>query len=150
EALTEKAVEVWTREDAHRTKNMVENSGESMDGYREAMVSRVRTMHASIARLLKSYPIVIGTELPNLFIFDRYKGKEFLYRDILRLIYDFVVARETPAGLEVAIVDFKTGQTPTLQNMEKDVQVRLYDHVVREAWASLPVPFATGARRKVV
>jgi hypothetical protein len=107
-------------------------------------------MHAVAADILKVYPIAVGTELSNMLVFDNYKKGAPDNRDILRLIFDFVVARETPNGLEVGIVDFKTGQTPTLQNLEKDVQVQLYDLAVRKMWPTLSVPYgATGERRKV-
>ena len=111
----------------------------------------MRTMHAVTADILKVYPIAIGTELSNMLVFDNYKKGVADNRDILRLIFDFVVAREMPDGtLEVAVVDFKTGQTPTLQNLEKDVQVQLYDLAIRKMWPKISIPFgALGVRRPV-
>ncbi|MFA6002622.1 MAG: PD-(D/E)XK nuclease family protein [Elusimicrobiota bacterium] len=139
----------WAYEDSLRVRNMVDRPGHTMDGYREVMEARLRTMHKTVAELLQAYPIVLGTELPNLFVIDRYKKGQLEHRDVLRLIYDFVAARETPDGLEVMVLDFKTGQTPTLQNLEKDVQVQLYDIAVRQLWANVPVPYVSGAARKV-
>jgi uncharacterized protein YodC (DUF2158 family) len=139
----------WAREDGDRTKNMLDKPGESMAGFYEVMEARLRTMHAVAADLLKVYPIAVGTEIPNLFVIDRHKkGVGFEHRDIFRLIFDFVVARQTPEGLEVVVVDFKTGQTPTLQNLEKDTQVQLYDMVVRELWESLTLPFGGTGKSK--
>jgi len=149
EALVTRGNRNWAREDGARIKNMVEHPGETMDGYREVMEARLRTMHKTVSDILQRYPIAIGTELPNLFVRERFKKGQLVYRDVLRLIYDFVVARETPQGLEVAIVDFKTGQTPSLQNLDKDVQVQLYDIAARALWKNLPLPYASGALRAV-
>jgi len=145
------AEKIWLREEADRTGKNIDRPGENLAGFHEVMVGRMRTMHAVTADILKVYPIAIGTELSNMLVFDNYKKGVPDNRDILRLIFDFVVAREMPDGtLEVAVVDFKTGQTPTLQNLEKDTQVQLYDLAVRKMWPTISVPYgASGERRKV-
>ncbi|MBI5624227.1 MAG: hypothetical protein HY924_10640 [Elusimicrobia bacterium] len=150
EALVARAQLIWKHEDAERSKNLLRGSGESMADHQATMELRMRTMHAIVADIVKKFPIVIGTELPNLRVFERYKKGELQARDILRMVYDFVAARETPEGLEVMIVDFKTGQTKTNQTFDKDVQVQLYDLVPRLAWSTLATPYGvSGALRKV-
>jgi len=144
------AEKIWLREEAERTGKNIEHPGENLAGFHEVMKGRMRTMHKVTADILKVYPIAVGTELSNMLVFDNYKKGVADNRDILRLIFDFVVARETPSGLEVAVVDFKTGQTPTLQNLEKDVQVQLYDLAVRKMWPKISIPYgALGERREV-
>ncbi len=144
------AERIWLHEEAQRTGKNLDRPGENLAGFHEVMKGRLRTMHAVAADILKVYPIAVGTELANMLVFDHYKKGVYDNRDILRLIFDFVVARETPQGLEVVVVDFKTGQTPTLQNLEKDVQVQLYDLAVRKMWPKLSIPYgATGERREV-
>ncbi len=144
------AKKIWDREEAEREGNALDRPGEQIAGFYEVMQGRLKTMHAVAADMLKVYPIAVGTELTNMLVFDNFKKGVPDNRDILRLIFDFVVARETPEGLEVVIVDFKTGQTPTLQNLEKDVQVQLYDTAVRKMWPQLSLPYgATGQAAKV-
>ncbi|MBI2789213.1 MAG: PD-(D/E)XK nuclease family protein [Elusimicrobia bacterium] len=145
------AERIWLREEADRTGKNIDRPGENLAGFHEVMVGRMRTMHAVTADILKVYPIAIGTELSNMLVFDNYKKGVPDNRDILRLIFDFVVAREMPDGtLEVAVLDFKTGQTPTLQNLEKDTQVQLYDLAIRKMWPKISVPYgALGERRQV-
>ncbi|MCM2303361.1 MAG: PD-(D/E)XK nuclease family protein [Elusimicrobia bacterium] len=145
------AEKIWLHEESQREGRNIDRPGENLAGFHEVMVGRMRTMHAVTADILKVYPIAVGTELSNMLVFDNYKKGVPDNRDILRLIFDFVVAREMPDGtLEVAVVDFKTGQTPTLQNLEKDTQVQLYDLAVRKMWPTLSVPYgANGERRKV-
>lgn len=142
----------WRHEEASRTKKMIDKPGETLAGYHEVMVSRLRTMHTVTADILKQYPIVIGTELPNLFVINRYdKTKTMSHRDILRLVFDFAVARETPEGLEVMVVDFKTGQTPSIQTLGKDTQYQLYDLGSRALWKEMGVPYGlAGEQKKVV
>jgi hypothetical protein len=152
EETVEVARRIWEHEADATVKNLLTRPGESLAGYYETVEMRLRAMHAIVVDVLKEYPIAVGTELPNMFVFDRYKkGGERERRDILRLIFDFVVARETADGkLEIAIVDFKTGQVPTLQNLEKDTQVQLYDMIVRRMWKRLPLPYGgTGTAREV-
>jgi hypothetical protein len=144
------AKKIWDREEAEREGNALDRPGEQIAGFYEVMQGRLKTMHAVAADMLKVYPIAVGTELTNMLVFDNFKKGVPDNRDILRLIFDFVVARETPEGLEVVIVDFKTGQTPTLQNLEKDVQVQLYDTAVRKMWPTLSLPYGgTGEAKKV-
>ncbi|MBI5881680.1 MAG: PD-(D/E)XK nuclease family protein [Elusimicrobia bacterium] len=151
DALVRKALAIWAREDAERSKNLMTHPGESMADHQATMELRMRTMHAMVADIVKAYPIVIGTELPNLRVFERYKKGALAARDVLRMVYDFVVARETPEGLEVVVVDFKTGQTKSNQTFDKDVQVQLYDLVPRLAWPTLSAPYGVGgALSKVV
>jgi hypothetical protein len=150
DALVAKAVQIWTHEDAERSKNLLTRPGQSMADHQATMELRMRTMHAIVADIVRQYPIAIGTELPNLIVFDRIKKGSLEARDVLRMVYDFVVARETPEGLEVVIVDFKTGQTKTNQTFDKDVQVQLYDLVPRLAWPTIAAPYGVGgALRKV-
>lgn len=145
------AEKIWLHEESMREGRNIDHPGENLAGFHEVMVGRMRTMHAVTADILKVYPIAIGTELSNMLVFDNYKKGKPDNRDILRLIFDFVVAREMPDGtLEVVVVDFKTGQTPTLQNLEKDTQVQLYDMAVRKMWPTISVPYgANGERRQV-
>jgi hypothetical protein len=145
------AEKIWLHEESMREGKNIDHPGENLAGFHEVMVGRMRTMHAVTADILKVYPIAIGTELSNMLVFDNYKKGKPDNRDILRLIFDFVVAREMPDGtLEVVVVDFKTGQTPTLQNLEKDTQVQLYDMAVRKMWPMISVPYgANGERRQV-
>jgi hypothetical protein len=147
------ARDIWEHEaSAAQATNLLGRAGESLAGFYETVELRLRAMHQVAADVLKVYPIALGTELPNMVVLDRYKkGGEPDHRDIFRLIFDFVVARKTADGkLEMAIVDFKTGQVPTLQSLEKDTQVQLYDLLVRRMWKSLPVPYGgTGERQEV-
>lgn len=147
----EAAEKIWLHEESRRTGKNIDRPGENLAGFHEVMRGRMRTMHAVTADILKVYPIAIGTELSNMLVFDNYKKGVPDNRDILRLIFDFVVAREMPDGtLEVAVVDFKTGQTPTLQNLEKDTQVQLYDLAIRKMWPKISIPYgALGERRPV-
>lgn len=145
------AEKIWLHEESMREGRNIDHPGENLAGFHEVMVGRMRTMHAVTADILKVYPIAVGTELSNMLVFDNYKKGVPDNRDILRLIFDFVVAREMPDGtLEVAVVDFKTGQTPTLQNLEKDTQVQLYDLAVRKMWPTLSVPYGANGERKPV
>ena len=151
EALHAKAMELWRHEDNERVKHLLETSGETLGGYLEAMEFRLKTMHASTAHVLKTHPIVIGTELPTLMVAQRYKKGETLHRDIFRGLYDFVVARKVKGGLEIAVVDFKSGQTPTMQTLANDTQVQLYDIVSRTLWHSMGLPYGvTGVNAKKV
>ncbi|MBI3566568.1 MAG: PD-(D/E)XK nuclease family protein, partial [Elusimicrobia bacterium] len=147
------ARKIWEVEVGKGTgKNLLGRPGESLAGLYETVEQRLRAMHQIAEDVLKVYPIAVGTELPNLVVADRLKkGGAADHRDVFRLIFDFVVARETKDGkLEVVIVDFKTGQVPTLQNLEKDTQVQLYDLLVRRMWPTMRLPYGgTGAFREV-
>ncbi|MDE2490016.1 MAG: hypothetical protein KGM24_04165, partial [Elusimicrobia bacterium] len=146
------ARKIWEEESGKSAANSLTRTGESLAGFYETVEQRLRAMHAVVVDVLKVYPIAVGTELPNLFVIDRYKkGGALDRRDVFRLIFDFVVARETADGkLDIAVVDFKTGQVPTLQNLEKDTQVQLYDMLVRRMWKTLPLPYGgTGTPREV-
>ncbi len=145
-----KAVEIWNHEESGRTQHVLEEAGYSMGDFQTTVELRVGKMHEMASELLKAYPIVVGTELPNLHVFDRFKKGAATGRDILRLIYDFVIARETPEGLEVMVVDFKSGQSATTQTFDKDTQVQLYDLVPRRAWRELPVPYGVNGEMKKV
>ena len=152
EETVETARGIWEREARGSAKNLLGHPGDSLAGFYETVEQRLRAMHQVAADVLKVYPIAVGTELPNMFVVDRFKkGGLPDHRDIFRIIFDFVVAREGADGkLEVVIVDFKTGQVPTLQNLEKDTQVQLYDLLVRRMWRKLPLPYGgTGVRRDV-
>ncbi len=153
EELVQTARGIWEQEVTKGSaKNLLGRPGESLAGFYETVEQRLRAMHGIAAGVLKTYPIAIGTELPNLVVLERWKkGGVQDHRDIFRLIFDFVVARETADGkLEIVIVDFKTGQIPTLQNLEKDTQVQLYDLLVRKMWPTLRVPYgATGTPREI-
>ncbi|OGR92519.1 MAG: hypothetical protein A2V88_05705 [Elusimicrobia bacterium RBG_16_66_12] len=143
---------IWEKEANGSAKNLLGRPGESLAGFYETVEQRLRAMHRIAADVLKVYPIAVGTELPNMVVAERWKkGGVADHRDIFRLIFDFVVARETKDGrLEVAVIDFKTGQVPTLQNLEKDTQVQLYDLLVRRMWKTLRLPYgATGEAREV-
>ncbi|MFH1725159.1 MAG: PD-(D/E)XK nuclease family protein [Elusimicrobiota bacterium] len=151
EELIAKSHEIWRMEDNQRIKHLLDRPGESTAGYMEAMEKRLRSMHAATAHILERYPIAVGTELPNLFVQQRYKKGERTHRDIFRFIFDFVVARETEEGLELVVVDFKSGQTSTMQTLAKDIQAQLYDVLVRKLWPTLSVPYgANGKLAKVV
>lgn len=154
EETVAKGREIWEHEaGAAGAKNMLGRPGESLAGFYETVEMRLRAMHGVAASVLQTYPIAVGTELVNMAVLPRYKKGAPDGRDIFRLIFDFVVARETKDGkLEMVIVDFKTGQVPTLQSLEKDTQVQLYDLLVRKMWKVLPVaPYgANGERREVV
>ena len=143
--------EIWEHEAKGSAKNLLGRPGESLAGFYETVEQRLRAMHQIAADVLKVYPIAVGTELPNMVVLDRYKKGSVDGRDIFRLIFDFVVARQGADGkLEVVIVDFKTGQVPTLQSLEKDTQVQLYDLLVRRMWKELPLPYGgTGAKNEV-
>ncbi|MFA5140803.1 MAG: PD-(D/E)XK nuclease family protein [Elusimicrobiota bacterium] len=144
-----RALEIWRREDTAAAAHLLEGPGETMSGYLEAMDKRLASMHASLAALLADYPIVIGTEVPNLAVLERSKDGPSA-RDILRGIYDLVVARQTSEGLEVRVVDYRTGQAPSIQSLYKDLQVLIYDLLARTLWRVLPLPYsAAGALKKV-
>ena len=148
EETVEVARGIWEHEARGSAKNLLGRPGESLAGFYETVEMRLRAMHEVAAEVLQVYPIAIGTELANMVVVDRWKKGGMDRRDVFRLIFDFVVARKTAEGkLEVAIVDFKTGQVPTLQSLEKDTQVQLYDLLVRRMWKELPVLYgATGER----
>ena len=152
EETVEIARGIWETEARGSAKNLLTRSGQSLAGYYETVEQRLRAMHAIAADVLKVYPIAVGTELPNMYVIDRLKkGGVPDHRDIFRIIFDFVVARQGADGkLEVVVVDFKTGQVPTLQNLEKDTQSQLYDLLVRRMWRKLPLPYGgTGVRQDV-
>ncbi|HWX08591.1 MAG TPA: PD-(D/E)XK nuclease family protein, partial [Gaiellaceae bacterium] len=146
--------QIWEHEAAAAgAKNLLGRPGESLAGFYETVEMRLLAMHSVAADVLKTYPIAVGTELANMVVVPRFKKGGLDGRDIFRLIFDFVVARETKDGkIEMVIVDFKTGQVPTLQSLEKDTQVQLYDLLVRQMWKELPVaPYGgNGVRREVV
>jgi hypothetical protein len=122
---------------------MLERPRESTLGYRDAMEARMFTMYEELRRTLKLYPIALGTELPNLMVVDRYnKEGEPTHRDVFRGLFDLVVAKRVKDGLEVFVTDFKTGQTPALQHMAKDLQVLLYDFFSRKLWPTVNVPYS--------
>ncbi|MDE2511039.1 MAG: PD-(D/E)XK nuclease family protein, partial [Elusimicrobia bacterium] len=151
EETVEVARGIWEHEARGSAKNLLGRSGESLAGFYETVEMRLRAMHQIAADVLKVYPIAVGTELPNMVVVDRYKKGTVDGRDIFRLIFDFVVARKGADGkLEIVIVDFKTGQVPTLQSLEKDTQVQLYDLLVRKMWKELPLPYGgTGEKAAV-
>lgn len=152
EETVEMGRRIWEKEANGSAKNLLGRPGESLAGFYETVEQRLRAMHQIAADVLKVYPIAVGTELPNMVVSERWKkGGVADHRDIFRLIFDFVVARETKDGkLEVVVVDFKTGQVPTLQNLEKDTQVQLYDLLVRRMWKTMRLPYgATGTAREV-
>ena len=141
--------EIWENEIRGSTKNLLGSPGESLAGFHETVELRLRAMHRFVDYVLKLYPIAVGTELPNMVVIDRFKrGGAAVGRDIFRVIFDFVVARETADGkLEVAVLDFKTGEISGRQSLEKNTQVRLYDLLVRRMWRRLPLPYGgTGER----
>jgi hypothetical protein len=151
EETVEVARGIWEHEAKGSAKNLLGRPGESLAGFYETVEMRLRAMHQIAADVLKVYPIAVGTELPNMVVLDRYKKGAVDGRDIFRLIFDFVVARKNADGkLEIVIVDFKTGQVPTLQSLEKDTQVQLYDLLVRKMWKELPLPYGgTGEKAAV-
>jgi hypothetical protein len=144
---------IWEHEAAAAgAKNLLGRPGESLAGFYETVEQRLRAMHEIAVEVLKTHPIAVGTELANMVVVERFKKGAVDGRDVFRLIFDFVVARETAEGkIELVIVDFKTGQVPTLQSLEKDTQVQLYDLLVRRMWKTLPVaPYGgNGVRREV-
>ncbi|HVE13771.1 MAG TPA: hypothetical protein VNI01_10290, partial [Elusimicrobiota bacterium] len=151
EELVAKAREIWDREDEASVGDMLKRAGRSMAESKATMENRLVHMYATLTDLLTRYPIVVGTELPNHFIFNRYKKGALDHRDILRFIFDLVVAREVAGGLELLVVDFKTGLNPALQGLSKSTQVQLYDLIVRQFWRTLPLPYGvTGAARDVL
>jgi len=143
EALIAKAHEIWDHEQIGLTTNLLEKSRERTIGYRDSMDARMRTMYAELERALEIYPIALGTELPNLMTVDRFdKDGNPTHRDIFRGLYDLVLARRTKEGMDVLVADFKSGQTPALQHMSKDVQVLLYDYFSRELWPVISAPYS--------
>jgi hypothetical protein len=144
-----RALDIWRREDTAAAAHLLEEPGETMSGYLEAMEKRLASMHATLVALLADYPIVIGTEVPNLAVLER-DGDAGSTRDILRGIYDLAVARRTSEGLAVRVVDYRTGQAPSIQSLYKDPQVLIYDLLARTLWRSLPLPYgAAGVLTKV-
>ncbi len=142
EALLAKAHEIWEKENIEATVHLMEKSRERSLGYRDSMDARMQTMYLELEQAVKLYPLSLGTELPNLMVVERFnKAGEPTHRDIFRGLYDLVLARRVEGGLDVMIGDFKTGQTPALQHMLKDVQVLLYDFFSRVMWETLAVPY---------
>ncbi len=137
------ARDIWVREQIDVTNNMLERARETNLGYRDAMEARMFTMYEELQRTLELYPIALGTELPNLMVVDRFnKVGEPTHRDIFRGLFDLVVAKKVKGGLEVFVTDFKTGQTPALQHMSKDLQVLLYDFFSRKLWPTINAPYS--------
>ncbi len=149
EALVAQAKNIWDETIRYEGKMLDLPPGQTMAAYYED-IGRLRPMHEAVAAILKDYPIVLGTELPNIFVVQRYKGSNPEYRDIFRLVYDFAAARETPEGLEVVIVDFKTGKTPTNHKIDKDVQPQLYEWVARQAWQKMSTTYGSSENLKPV
>jgi len=141
ERVFDVAKKMWKREDASSTGNLLPDSHATMSDFFLTMDHRLKSMYAYLATMLEEYPIVIGTELPNITVINRFKQDVFLHRDILRFIFDLVVAKKTADGLEVQIVDFKTGQTTVLGLLKKDTQVNFYDFVVDRIWKTLTTPY---------
>ena len=150
--LQAKAHAIWDKESIEATVHLMEKPRERALGYRDAMDARMQTMYIELQEALKLYPLSLGTELPNLMVVERYnKAGEPTHRDIFRGLYDLVLARRTDKGLDVMIGDFKTGQTPALQHMLKDIQVLLYDFFSRTMWKALSAPYSVlGAFEPVV
>lgn len=143
EALRAKAHEIWDKESIEATVHLMSKARESALGYRDSMDARMQTMYLELQEAVKLYPISLGTELPNLMVVERFdKAGQATHRDIFRGLYDLVLARRVAGGLDVMIGDFKTGQTPALQHMLKDVQVLLYDFFSRTMWETLSVPYS--------
>lgn len=141
--LQAKAHQIWDKESIEQTVHLMSKARESALGYRDSMDARMQTMYLELQEAVKLYPISLGTELPNLMVVERYnKAGEATHRDIFRGLYDLVLARRTDKGLDVMIGDFKTGQTPALQHMLKDVQVLLYDFFSRTMWQTLAAPYS--------
>jgi len=149
EALVAQAKTIWDETIRFEGKMLALPPGQTMSAYYED-IGRLRPMHTAVAAILKDYPIVLGTELPNLFVVHRYKGSTPEYRDIFRMVYDFAAARETPEGYEVVIVDFKTGKTPTNHKIDKDVQPQLYEWVARQAWEKISKTYGSSENLKPV
>ncbi|MDE1975719.1 MAG: PD-(D/E)XK nuclease family protein [Elusimicrobia bacterium] len=149
EALVAQAKNIWDETIRYEAKMLDLPPGQTMAAYYED-IGRLRPMHEAVAAIVKDYPIVLGTELPNIFVVQRYKGSNPEYRDIFRLVYDFAAARETPEGLEVVIVDFKTGKTPTNHKIDKDVQPQLYEWVARQAWQKMSTNYGSSENLKPV
>ncbi|HVC09491.1 MAG TPA: PD-(D/E)XK nuclease family protein [Elusimicrobiota bacterium] len=149
EALVARAKTIWDETIRFEGKMLALPPGQTMSAYYED-IGRLRPMHTAVAAILKDYPIVLGTELPNIFVVQRYKGSAPDYRDIFRLVYDFAAARETPDGYEVVIVDFKTGKTPTNHKIDKDVQPQLYEWVARQAWEKISETYGSSENLKPV
>ncbi|MHB2025475.1 MAG: PD-(D/E)XK nuclease family protein [Elusimicrobiota bacterium] len=149
DAIVAQARRIWDESIRNEAKMLSLPAGETMSAYYED-IDRLRPMHRAVAAVLKDYPIVLGTELPNIFITPRYKGSQPLYRDIFRLVYDFAAARQTPQGMEILIVDFKTGKTPTNQKIDKDIQPQLYEWVARQAWDKISAAYGSPENLKPV
>ncbi|MBI2362114.1 MAG: PD-(D/E)XK nuclease family protein [Elusimicrobia bacterium] len=150
--LQAKAHQIWDKESIEQTVHLMSKARESALGYRDSMDARMQTMYLELQEAVRLYPISLGTELPNLMVVERYnKAGEPTHRDIFRGLYDLVLARRTDKGLDVMIGDFKTGQTPALQHMLKDVQVLLYDFFSRTMWQTLSASYSVlGAFEPVV
>ncbi|PCI37238.1 MAG: hypothetical protein COB53_07135 [Elusimicrobia bacterium] len=145
------AREIWIREQIDVTTNMLERARETNLGYRDAMEARMFTMYEELQRTFDLYPIALGTELPNLMVVDRFnKLGEPTHRDIFRGLFDLVVAKKVKGGLEVFVTDFKTGQTPALQHMSKDLQVLLYDFFSRKLWYTINAPYSVAHKLQTV
>ncbi|MBI5595575.1 MAG: hypothetical protein HY928_05730 [Elusimicrobia bacterium] len=152
EELQAKAHAIWEKENIEATVHLMEKPRERALGYRDSMDARMRTMYIELQEAVKLYPISMGTELPNLMVVERFdKAGRPTHRDIFRGLYDLVLARRVAGGLDVMIGDFKTGQTPALQHMLKDVQVLLYDFFSRAMWQTLSASYSVlGAFEPVV
>lgn len=143
EALRAKSRAIWEKEQIGVTTNLLEKPRERTLGYRDSMEARLFTMYEELARTIKIYPIVLGTELSNLMVIDRFNAAgEPTHRDIFRGLYDLVLARRVKGGLDILVADFKSGQTPALQHMAKDTQVLLYDFFARTLWPTINIPYS--------
>ncbi|MBI4375551.1 MAG: hypothetical protein HY549_03785 [Elusimicrobia bacterium] len=150
EEVIEKAKRRWEREQERKDISISMMPGADAGGYRDVMIDRLRSMYASIGRLLAEFPIVQGTELPNLHVFDWYRRGNWDHRDIARIIHDLVVAQEIPGGIKQKIVDLKAGQTPTRKGNGQKLQVQLYDLVAQEI-SEAPIPHKSdGEWRRVM
>lgn len=120
---------------------------------REAAVGRLKGIYQVYARIM-AIPGVhfIGTEVPNIFSLrnlDRKLGE--MRRVFIRTIFDFVALIPSPdgKGMDLWIMDFKSGVVPTQEILIKKIQPRTYRLFTSYKWSELPREYAVASDDKV-
>ncbi|MBI3552261.1 MAG: PD-(D/E)XK nuclease family protein [Elusimicrobia bacterium] len=125
--------------------------GETVDGMLRESTQRGVSMYKMILAAADRGEIIIGTEIPNFFMLNKYqKRTEALKgRYILHTIFDFIALRpdpKNPGRATVVIYDFKTGPAQSRQKLDKDIQVQIYTYFARHKWVGqdFPAPYLSG------
>lgn len=119
--------------------------GRNFIDLREAAVGRLKGIY-QVYRRVMDIPGAhfIGTEVPNVFSLrnvDRKAGET--RRVFIRTIFDFIALLPTPdgKGMDLWVMDFKSGVKPTQEILVKKIQPRTYRLFTNYKWASVPLEY---------